>query len=164
MAAYIWKPHVVDHIHDHGSWGVVAAFIEHFCERKFRRLDDGRIEGHAELEEVSCKNVFPGDSTYVLPFDDGIHQMENTTDNYAVSLNLYGRPARHGYVQFFDANNRRVWRGFPPATNKELLAIRAIGTVAEPWAGELLADAVKKDLPDFVKDECRLSLRHRQGN
>lgn len=162
VSAYIWKPHAVDNIHDHGSWGVVTAFIQPFCERKFRRLDDGRTEGFAELEEASCKKIGPGDSTYVLPLDEGIHRIENTADNYVLSLSVYGRPVRRGYVQFFDANNRRVWRAFPPLADKQVMALRALGAIAEPWAGELLAGALRKDLPDFLIDECMSSLRNRR--
>lgn len=159
LFAYIWAPHTVDNIHDHGSWGVIAPFIQPFCERKFRRLDDGSTEGYAELEEVSYKTIKPGDTTFVLPLNEGIHQLENTTENYLVSLSAYGQPSRHGYVQFFDQSKRKVWRAFPPGTYKQVMAIRALGNIAEPWATQLLTNALKNDLPDFIKNECRLSLR-----
>jgi predicted metal-dependent enzyme (double-stranded beta helix superfamily) len=159
ILAYIWAPHTVDIIHDHGSWGVVAPFIQPFSERKFRRLDNGTTDGYAELEEISYETIKLGDTTYVLPLNEGIHQLENTTENYMVSLNVYGRPYRHGYVQFFDEGKRKVWRAFPPRTYKQVMAIRAMGNIAEPWAEQLLMNALKKDLPDFIKIQCQLSLR-----
>ncbi len=160
ILAYVWAPHTADIIHDHGSWGVIAPFIQPLGERKFRRLDNGTTEGYAELEEVSYGTIKPGDTTYVLPLDEGIHQLVNTTENYLISLNIYGRANRHGYVQFFDPGKRKVWKAFPPRTYKQIMTIQAVGSIAEPWAGQLLKDALKKDLPDFIKNQCQLSLRH----
>jgi hypothetical protein len=138
---------------------VIAPFIQPFCERKFRRLDNGTTEGYAELEEISYETIKPGDTTNVLSLEEGIHRIENTIDNYLVSLNVYGQPYRHGYVQFFGEGKRKVWQAFPPRTYKQAMTIQAMGNIAEPWAEQLLMNALKKDLPDFIKNQCQLSLR-----
>jgi len=57
VLAYIWEAHGTDVIHDHGSWGIIGSLIGSFVERKFRRLDDGKQDGHAELEETSRQAV-----------------------------------------------------------------------------------------------------------
>ncbi|MDD4859495.1 MAG: cysteine dioxygenase family protein [Dehalococcoidales bacterium] len=160
LLAYVWKPHTIDTVHDHGSWGIIAALDKPFRERKFKRLDDGATEGYAELEETSSKIITTGQSTEVLPLNDGIHQILNPGEDYVITLNVYGRPLRSGYVQFFDAEKRTVWRAFPPRIRRQMLFIRALGNLAEPWAEKLLKDALDKDIPDLIKNECRNSLRH----
>jgi len=158
--AYIWEPHAIDAIHDHGSWGVIGSLVRGFTERKYRRLDGGDVRGHAELEEVSRRVVRLGETSYVLPLDEGIHRTENDGDSYSISINVYGKPVRRGYVQFFDAENKTVKRVFPPRTNKQVLAIRFLGTVGETWAEDILTAALHDPLPDFVKTECEESLKN----
>jgi predicted metal-dependent enzyme (double-stranded beta helix superfamily) len=159
ILAYIWSPHSVDTIHDHGSWGIIAPFGQPIDERKYRRLDDGTNEGYAELKEISYKTIKPGDTTSVLPLDEGIHRIENPTENHMMSLNVYGQPLRHGYVHFFDQASRKVWRAFPPRTYKQIMAIRAMANIDEPWVERLLTNALNRDLPDFIKDQCQFTLR-----
>ena len=158
VLAYIWEPHSVDVIHDHGSWGVIGSLIGSFKERRFRRLDDGKREGYAELEESSCQMVAPGRTSLVLPLDGGIHQTENISDRVCVSINAYGKPIRRGYVQFFDPKNRAVRKAFRPATERSLLAVKALGTVGESWAQDILISALNGPLPDFLKTECERAL------
>jgi predicted metal-dependent enzyme (double-stranded beta helix superfamily) len=158
VLAYIWEPHAVDAVHDHGSWGVIGSLVRGFRERKYRRLDSGRIEGHAELQEVSCRVIGPGETSYVLPLDEGIHRTENDGDSHSISINVYGKPVRRGYIQFFDIENRTVKRVFPPRTNKRVLAVRFLGTVGESWAENILTAALRDPLPDFIKAECEESL------
>ena len=91
VLAYIWEPHAVDAVHDHGSWGVIGSLVRGFTERKYRRLDSGRVQGYAELQEVSCRAIGPGETSYVLPLDEGIHRTENDGDGYSISINVYGK-------------------------------------------------------------------------
>lgn len=155
---YFWEPNAIDIIHDHGSWGVITPFGQPFSERKYKRLDDGTKESYAELEETSYRTVKPGEASYVLPLKEGIHRIENLTPNYIISVNVYGRPYRHGYVQFFDQDKRKVWKAFPPRTYKQIMTIKAMADISEPWVEQLLAKALEKDLPDYIKEQCRLSL------
>ncbi len=160
VLAYIWEPHATDAVHDHGSWGVIGSLVRGFTERKYRRLDSGHVEGHAELEEVSCRIIGPGETTCVLPLDEGIHRTENDGASHSISINVYGKPVRRGYIQFFDIENRTVKRMFPPRTNKQVLAVRFLGTVGESWAKDILTAALGDPLPDFVKTECEESLKN----
>ncbi len=152
--AYIWEPGSVDAVHDHGSWGIIGGFANPFRERKFRRLDDGRREGYAELEETSLAVIEPGETTYVLPLDEGIHQMENESDAIAVSINAYGRNVRQGYIRFFNPRNKTVRKIFPPRTLKEVLALRALGAMGGAGAADLLQAFLRRPQPDFLKREC----------
>lgn len=160
VLAYIWEPHAADAVHDHGSWGVIGSLVRGFTERKYRRLDSGHVQGHAELQEVSCRIIGPGETSYVLPLDEGIHRTENDEDSHSISINVYGKPVRRGYIHFFDIDNKTVKRVFPPRTNKQVLAIRFLGTVGESWAEDILTAALHDPLPDFIKTECEESLKN----
>jgi len=158
VLAYIWEPYAIDTIHDHGSWGIVGAYINKIRERKYRRLDEGTLEGYAELEESADRILSPREITVVRPLDEGIHQMENLSDGVAITVNVYGKTVRKGYSQFFYPEKKAVRRVYPPRTHKEVLLIRSLGTIREPWAEEILVNATRNPMPDYIRRECERSL------
>lgn len=156
VLAYIWEPFSADAIHDHGSWGIVASFVNDIKEVKFRRQDDGTVAGHAEIEETVTRVLKPGEITSVHPLDAGIHQMENLTGEMAVTLNVYGRTVRRGYIQFFDRERKTVKRVYPPRTYKEVLMVRTMGAMGS--GEDILQGALVNPLPDYVKEEYETAL------
>ncbi len=158
ILCYIWGPHESDVIHDHGSWGIIGSFMRPVGERKYRRMDDGRKEGYAELEESSSIILQPGETTHVLPLNKGIHKMENFGDDMAVTINIYGPNIRKGYVQFFSPERKSVSRIYPPRYLKEALAVRILGVMSAPWSEEILQRVQTSDLPDYIKKEGEISL------
>ena len=158
ILAYIWEPGSMDTVHDHGAWGIVGSYINKIRERKFRRLDDGTVEGFAELEETADRILMPREITVVRPLDDGIHQMENINDTVAVTVNVYGRTVRKGYSRYFYPERKTVQRVYPPRTYKEVLLLRSLGTIREPWAEEILTHASRNSMPDYIRRECDLAL------
>jgi len=158
ILCYIWEPGVFDTIHDHGAWGIIGSLIGHVGERKYVRLDDGSREGYAELEDVSSVVLKPGDTTYVLPLNKGIHRMENYGKDTAVTINVYGPNIRKGYVQFFYPEVKSVSRVYPPKTMKEVLSVRALGSVTAPWSKDLLKRILTGSFSDYIKKEGEVSL------
>ena len=158
IQAYFWEPRTTSAVHDHGSWGIVGALIHPVRERKYRRLDDGMIDGKAELEEVSRAWIQPGNTTCVLPLDAGIHLMEAPEENGSVSLSVYGRSVRYGYIQFFDLNRKTVRRVYPPRALKKVLAIRTLGYLAEPWGEEILKASASRPRPEYMEKEIQQAL------
>jgi len=158
VLCYIWDPGLSDAIHDHGSWGIIGSFVQPIGERKYMRLDDGKKEGYVELEEVSFIVLNPGETTYVLPLNKGIHKMENFGSDMAITINVYGPNVRKGYVQFFYPEMNSVNRVYPPKTMREALAVRALGSLAAPWSEELLKRVLASGLPDYIKKEGEISL------
>lgn len=156
VLAYIWEPFSMDTIHDHGSWGIIASFINGTKEIKYRRRDDGTVAGYAELEETIAKVVKQGEITCVLPLNAGIHQMGNTSGEISVTINVYGRTMRRGYLQFFDRERKTVKRVYPPRTCKEVLMVRAIGAMGS--GEDILSGAFVNSLPDHVKEEYEMAL------
>jgi len=151
ILAYIWEPYSVDTIHDHGSWGIVGSYINKIREVKYLRLDDGAVAGHAELEATEEKVLKPGEITTVFPLDGGIHQMENASGDIAVTINVYGRTVRRGYLQFFDRERSTVRRVYPPRTFKEVLMVRTLAAMG--GAADILSEAMGNSLPDYVREE-----------
>jgi predicted metal-dependent enzyme (double-stranded beta helix superfamily) len=158
VLAYIWEPDYVTPIHDHGSWGIIGGLIQPFRERKYRRLDDGQAQGQAELEEVSSKVIGPGETTHVLPLNKGIHQMEAATDQLAVTVSVYGKSVRKGYIQFFDPFRKKVIPAYHPKLFKEVLAVRTLGAIPEPWAKDILTGEASASIPAYLMREYQLSL------
>jgi predicted metal-dependent enzyme (double-stranded beta helix superfamily) len=158
ILCYIWGPYLSDTAHDHGSWGIIGSFLKPIGERKYRRLDDGKKEGYAELKEVSSQVLKPGETTSVLPLNNGIHRMENRSGDVAVTINVYGRSIRKGYIQFFYPEDKTVTKVYPPKALREALAIRAAGALRAPWSEELLQKVLSSGLPDPIKKEGEYSL------
>jgi predicted metal-dependent enzyme (double-stranded beta helix superfamily) len=158
IQAYFWEPRTTSAVHDHGSWGLVGAMIYPVRERKYRRLDGGRTEGRAELEETSRTWIKPGETTFVLPQDEGIHLMEAPEERGSVSLSVYGRSVRYGYIQFFDLNRKTVRRVYPPRILKRVLAVRTLGYLAEPWGEEILKASAQGPRPEYLEKEIEKAL------
>lgn len=158
VICYIWGPYLADTIHDHGSWGIIGSFSRPIREKKYRRLDDGTREGYAELEETASTVLQPGEFTSVLPLNKGIHRMENRSDDVAITINVYGRSIRKGYIQFFYPEDNAVARVYPPRSLKEALAIRAAGALGASWSEDILKKVLASDLPDHIRKEGEDSL------
>lgn len=158
IQAYFWEPRTTSAVHDHGSWGIVGAMICPVRERKYRRLDDGKTAGRAELEETSRSWIKPGETTFVLPLNEGIHLMEAPEERGSVSLSVYGRSVRYGYIQFFDLNRKTVRRVYPPRLLKKVLAIRTLGYLAEPWGEEILKASASSPRPEYLEREIEQAL------
>lgn len=163
VRAFIWEPGVTYPIHDHGAWGIVGAHINQVRERKFARLDDGLDPGQAELKQIADAALSPGETTLVLPMNDGIHQMQALNDQTAVSIHVYGAPLRKGFIHHFDPYSQTVTRVFPPAINKKILAVRTLGSFPEPWAEEVLTTALRLPEPDYVLQEYQYALDKLRG-
>lgn len=156
VLAYILEPFSMDTIHDHGSWGIIASFINGTKEIKYRRHDDGTVAGYAELEETIAKVVKQGEVTCVLPLNGGIHQMGNTSEKISVTINVYGRAVRRGYLQFFHRERKTVKRVYSPRTCKEVLMVRTMGAMGS--GEDILRGALVNSLPDYVKEEYETAL------
>jgi predicted metal-dependent enzyme (double-stranded beta helix superfamily) len=160
ILAYIWEPHQIDVIHDHNSWGVIGTLMGKVSERKYRRIDDGAKDGYAELEEISHRLIMPGDTSFVLPLDGGIHRMENLT-NCSISINIYGKSYRKGYLHYYDVENRTVTRAYIYPLYRAALALRALGYMDGVPAKDILEAATKDPVEDLLRKEAELALAGR---
>lgn len=157
VLAYIWEPNQVDVIHDHSAWGIIGTLAGNVGERKYRRLDDGKKEGYARLEEVSYNSFLPGRTTSVLALNGGIHRMENLAD-ISVSINVYGKAVRKGYVNYYDKENNSVTRAYIYPLHRTALAIKALGTMGGGFSESALKEAANQPVEDPLMRELQMSL------
>ena len=158
VLAYIWDAKLADIIHDHGSWGIIGTLCAKLGERKYERVDDGKREGYAELRETEHRVYGPGETTFVLPLNKGLHAMDNPTDGIAVSVNVYGKTIGRGYIQFFDPEKKTLTRVFPPRTLKEVLAVRTLAAIDPSRAEGVLREALGATRPPQLKQEYEAAL------
>src|SRR5215470_11245973 len=99
VMALAWLPGRGTPPHDHGTWAIVVGVDGEERNEYFRRVDDRKRPGHAELEKVSERVCRKGDVVQMLP--GAIHSVTNVGSGVALSLHVYGRHINHtGRSQF----------------------------------------------------------------
>jgi predicted metal-dependent enzyme (double-stranded beta helix superfamily) len=86
--------------HDHRTWALQVGMAGTETNVRWRRLDDGRRAGHAELAEAGRRDFGPGDVVTFMPAD--IHSVRNDGATLALSLNLYGLSYGHTGARVYD--------------------------------------------------------------
>lgn len=160
LRLYIWDPAMTYPIHAHGSWGVVSCVSGAIIERKYERIDGGERPGHAVIRELGRSTLRPGETTVVLPLYKGIHSMESASqDSPSISLHLYGRAVRRGYLECFDPHKKTVYKVMPPYLYGRACVLKALGVVREDWAADILEEAAM-DKKAYLRYEALRSLAH----
>ena len=75
-------------VHDHLGWGLVGLYRGEQQEEVFGRTDDGRAEGHAELDLVERRHLRRGDFYELIPPEGDIHRVVAADDQPSVSIHL----------------------------------------------------------------------------
>jgi 3-mercaptopropionate dioxygenase len=75
-------------VHDHLAWGLVGIYRGQQDETVYRRIDDGREEGRAELLVERQQVLGPGDFYALLPPKDDIHYVETVSATPSISIHL----------------------------------------------------------------------------
>lgn len=76
--------------HDHTTWACVAAVVGSEFNTLYDRLDDGAVQGKAEIQEREVIELAPGGSVSLMP--DDIHSVEIRGNECIRHLHFYGRP------------------------------------------------------------------------
>src|SRR5204863_6546142 len=84
VAAGVWLPQQSTPVHDHATWGVIAALTNRVLITGFRRVDDATTPGFASIGEVSRTLVSDTSIAAVRPPDEDIHRIENPFRDAAV--------------------------------------------------------------------------------
>ncbi len=153
ILAYIWDTPDLCAVHDHSAWGMIGSLLQPLREVKYHRLDDGKVEGFAELEQVSDSLLTPGEVGFVLPLNKGIHQTGAATDALTLSLGVYGRSIRQGYIHFFNPAEKKMTRAHTRLPFRRILTLRALASVGEAVGQTLLKPSLLDSLPeDLVRE------------
>jgi len=105
VVAMVWPPKEGTPVHDHGTWGVVGVAEGGLSVTNYSRSDDGSQPGHASLVELSTISARAGDATHVLPPDEDIHKIWNSTTEKTISIHTYGKAMDHYNVFDVEENN-----------------------------------------------------------
>jgi len=158
LLTYLWEGRSLCAVHDHSAWGFIGSILHSLREVKYRRLDDGQVEGYARVEKTSDLVLQPGEVGIVLPLDQEIHQTGAAGDPLTISLGVYGRSIRQGYIQFFDPEEKKVLRATTRLGFKKVLALRALAFLAEALGKRVLTSSLLESLPgDLVREFRRVS-------
>ncbi len=159
VRAFIWEPNVCYPIHDHGAWGMIGSLLNQIKETKYQLTADREELTFAELLKTREAVLSPGQTSYVPPLEEGIHQMQCVNKDISVTVHVYGPRVRKGYIQVYNTANKTIQRIYRPALTKKVLAIRTLGSIPETWAKDILHDVLNKNEPDYIKKECQLALK-----
>jgi predicted metal-dependent enzyme (double-stranded beta helix superfamily) len=91
-------------VHDHGTWEIVGTYTGELDYQAYRRVDDGSVDGHAELEVVEDRVLRPGDFSVVPPPPDDIHGFRPRGGDMWMMGVLHGAFAEQR--RYFDVENR----------------------------------------------------------
>jgi predicted metal-dependent enzyme (double-stranded beta helix superfamily) len=156
LLAYLWEGRSLCAVHDHSAWGLIGPILHSMREVKYRRLDEGQVEGYARLEQASDWILETGEVGIVLPLDQGIHQTGAAGDPLTISLGVYGRSIRQGYIQFFDPEEKKVLRTATRLGFKKVLALRALASLEEALGKRFLTSSLLECLPMDLARELQL--------
>ena len=123
---FLFGPGEFTPIHDHNAWGVSGTALNELAVIKYRREDDGSVEGYARLREIERLSLVPGETDVTMALDEGIHQTGNASTDPVIMVSVYGSPIRRLYVQGFDINKQRVYKMYAPRMKKKLLASQTL--------------------------------------
>jgi predicted metal-dependent enzyme (double-stranded beta helix superfamily) len=91
VQVFVWPPGSATRVHDHSSWGAFCCVVGSILEERYERLDDGSLPDHACLKKLWRLEWRREDGiSTLLPGDEGIHRVGNTTEEPAISVHLYG--------------------------------------------------------------------------
>jgi len=105
VVAMVWPPKEGTPVHDHGTWGVVGVAGGGLSVTNYIRNDDGSQPGHASLTELGTISARAGDATHVLPPDEDIHKVWNSTTKQSISIHTYGMTINRCNVFDIKANS-----------------------------------------------------------
>lgn len=77
-------------VHDHLAWGLIGLYAGNQEETVYRRLDNGDLEGCADLQVVEVRSLKHGDIYRLLPPDGDIHAVKTTSQTASVSIHVLG--------------------------------------------------------------------------
>lgn len=147
---FIWEAIAPYPIHDHGAWGLVGGLANQVKETKYRRLDDGSKPNYAEIEVKSEAIVNPGDTTYVLPLNEGIHRMEAIGNTTGLTLHTYGKAERTGFIYGYMRQVNGTYTLYPMKIQRQILAIKALESIGTSQARDIL-ETISGDNNETVK-------------
>lgn len=83
-----WLPNDETPPHDHATWAIIAGLQGHETQHWWKRLDDGSVPGHAEVERAKAERI--DDNSIITMPSEAIHSVHNDSGELSVTLHVYG--------------------------------------------------------------------------
>ena len=99
-----WLPGEETPPHDHQTWAVIAGLEGRETQHWWRRLDDGSVEGYAEVERHFSERV--DEAAIIAMPSDAIHSLHNDSGTVSVTLHVYGINVDYTDRHRFDPRRR----------------------------------------------------------
>jgi predicted metal-dependent enzyme (double-stranded beta helix superfamily) len=111
--ATVRKPGSKGMVHDHGhSWTLYGLLEGNEQIERYKRLDDGKRLGHAELKLVSSREMGPGGVDFVPPYE--VHAERGGPERSVAVIVRSERMVGRFKQQLFDTDNSAVTEGWGP--------------------------------------------------
>ena len=95
-------------VHDHLAWGLVGIYRGAQDETIYQRVDDGSVEGHAQLQVQTQQRLSAGEFYALLPPQDDIHYVETVSDEPSISIHLLANDTACVWRHRFEPDAGRV--------------------------------------------------------
>jgi predicted metal-dependent enzyme (double-stranded beta helix superfamily) len=142
------NPHCSIPVHNHKTWALQVGVEGIQTNIRWKRIDEGKRKGYAELDVTSRSELGIGDVATFLPED--IHSLENDGYELAVSINIYGISYAYAGASKFDTMARLevpLMPGSPGALGQVPGAAPAAPAAAAPAAAASAAAAPPPQAP-----------------
>ncbi|MGA2944629.1 MAG: hypothetical protein ABSE50_21605 [Xanthobacteraceae bacterium] len=111
--ATVRKPGSKGMVHDHGhSWTLYGLLEGTEQIERYKRLDDGKRPGHAELRLLSSKEMGPGGVDFVSPYE--VHAERGGPERSVAVIVRSERMVGRFKQRLFDTDNSAVTEGWGP--------------------------------------------------
>ncbi|NLV15953.1 MAG: hypothetical protein GXY50_01905 [Syntrophomonadaceae bacterium] len=161
---FVWEPNFPYHIHDHGSWGIMGCLANQIRETKYRLIGTQDDCEDAELKVMNEAILQPGHTTFVLPLDRGIHRMQAFGNKPALSVHVYGKPSRVGFIRGFTPETNSAYKMYPVIIQRRVMAAKALELIGTDWAQEILKMRCRdnNEMVSRISREALERLEHRK--
>lgn len=162
---FVWEPNFPYHIHDHGSWGIMGCLANQIRETKYRLVSSTDDCEYAELKVMTEAILQPGHTTFVLPLNNGIHRMQAFGNKPALSVHVYGKPSRVGFIRGFTPENNSAYKMYPVIIQRRIMATKALELIGSDWAQEILKIRCRdnNEMVSRISREALERLKRRQS-
>jgi predicted metal-dependent enzyme (double-stranded beta helix superfamily) len=79
LRLFIWAPGEYTTVHDHNSWGVIGPASGEMDVVNYKKKNKESDSESVRLVETERMRLSPGETTFTLPLDEGIHKVGNPT-------------------------------------------------------------------------------------
>ncbi len=94
-------------VHDHLTWGLIGVCGGAQKTARYRRVDDGSRDGHADLTQLE-ETVLERGAVYPLLPPNDIHRIETVGDTPSYSLHVLGVDLSRQHRNIFDVESGTV--------------------------------------------------------